>query len=80
MYGKPSDLFLDEGCFENTCQNLFLVYSEQGILVVVESKDLSLNVQVSPTLPVRNVAFFEPYNLKDSLSKIAHAGACNLLP
>jgi hypothetical protein len=83
LYGKPTDLFLDSGCFKRACQNLFLVYSKQSILVVVESKDLSLNLQVSPTLPVRHVAFFKPFQFTEVISMLTgneDLKQCNLFP
>lgn len=79
LYGNPSDVYLDTGCL-NKCQNVFVVFSEKNTLVMVETQDLSLNVEFLPTLPVRNVAFFKHFSSRDSLAHLTNIGECNLLP
>jgi hypothetical protein len=67
-YGEPSDIFFSSGCGGDVvCLNINLVYPEQGVLVAVELSNLSDDLQILPTLPVRALIFFKPPNFKESL-------------
>jgi hypothetical protein len=76
LYGKPSEMFIGSGCGGDTvCLNLNLIYSESGILVAVELAGMSSDFQVSPTLPVRKIIFFDPSSLNDILKNNLDIGS-----
>jgi len=72
LYGEPSYILKGGACPDFKCQNLYLVYSEQGMIFVIESGDLvsengvfPSSIQVLPELPVREVVYFDPSQIKN---------------
>jgi hypothetical protein len=80
LYGQPSDMFLGSGCPNGLCQNIYLVNSQKGVLIVAESRDPSQEVQILPTLPIRSIVYFDPPNAKDPLLRVSSNNDCNFYP
>ncbi len=72
LYGTPSYILKGGSCASFKCENLYAIYSKQGIILVAESQDFvedngffPTSIRILPELSVRKVVFFTPSYLKD---------------
>ena len=72
LYGTPSYILKGGACANFKCQNLYVIYPEQGLLLVAELQDfVSENrifppqIRVLPELPIQEVVFFDSSKFGD---------------